>query len=111
MITINVDMCPSKTHNPKSGIHNSEFEIATPTPDDLAFIRALADEHSAGLPERCARYRRRANLRRTAVAALAVVVITAALLLPPSDDTFVDGNLQCCAADACQRVDIILARR
>lgn len=39
------------------------------TPADLAYIRALAAEHSAGLEHRCARYRRRASLRRTAVAA------------------------------------------
>lgn len=96
-------MSPSKNQNPK-------FSLATPSPDDLAFIRALADEHSVGLPERCARYRRRVSLHRTSVATPGAAVIAAALLLPPSDDTFVDGNLQCCAADACQKVDIMLAR-
>lgn len=39
------------------------------TPADLAYIRALAAEHSAGLEQRCARYRRRAAIRRHAVAA------------------------------------------
>lgn len=39
------------------------------TPADLAYIRALAAEHSAGLERRCARYRRRANYRRVSVAA------------------------------------------
>lgn len=39
------------------------------TPADLAYIRALAAEHSAGLEHRCARYRRRASIRRHAVAA------------------------------------------
>lgn len=39
------------------------------TPTDLAYIRALAAEHSAGLEHRCARYRRRANYRRVSVAA------------------------------------------
>lgn len=39
------------------------------TPADLTYIRALAAEHSVGLERRCARYRRRASLRRTAVAA------------------------------------------
>lgn len=38
-------------------------------PADLAYIRALAAEHSVGLEQRCARYRRRASLRRTALAA------------------------------------------
>lgn len=39
------------------------------TPADLTYIRALAAEHSAGLEQRCARYRRRANYRRVSVAA------------------------------------------
>lgn len=39
------------------------------TPTDLAYIRALAAEHSVGLERRCARYRRRANFRRVSVAA------------------------------------------
>lgn len=39
------------------------------TPADLAYIRALAAEHSVGLERRCARYRRRANYRRVSVAA------------------------------------------
>lgn len=38
------------------------------TPADLAYIRALAAKHSAGLEQRCARYRRRASIRRHAVA-------------------------------------------
>ena len=91
-------------------IHNSEFKIATPSPDDLAFIRALADEHSVGLPQRCARYRRRASFRRSAVATVALVVLVVALSLPQRTDTFVDGSLQCCAADACDRVNIMLAK-
>ena len=39
------------------------------TPTDLAYIRALAAEHSVGLERRCAHYRRRANYRRVSVAA------------------------------------------
>lgn len=39
------------------------------TPADLAYIRALAAEHSVGLERRCARYRRRADFCRVAVAA------------------------------------------
>lgn len=38
------------------------------TPADLARIRALAAEHSVGLEQRCSRYRRRAGIRRVAVA-------------------------------------------
>ena len=39
------------------------------TSTDLAYIRALAAEHSVGLERRCAHYRRRANYRRVSVAA------------------------------------------
>lgn len=39
------------------------------TPADLVYIADLAAEHSVGIEERCARYRRRASIRRTAVAA------------------------------------------
>jgi hypothetical protein len=39
------------------------------TTEDLAYIQALAAEHSVGLERRCARYRRRANYRRVSVAA------------------------------------------
>lgn len=38
------------------------------TPADHAYIRALAAEHSVGLEQRCARYRRRASIRRYTVA-------------------------------------------
>ena len=58
------------------------------TPTDLAYIRALAAEHSVGLEQRCARYRRHADIRRTAVATclLAVFAIVAdiAYANPPS---------------------------
>ena len=49
------------------------------TPADLVYIADLAAEHSVGLEERCARYRRRASIRRTAVAAcfLAIFAIGA----------------------------------
>ena len=87
--------------------HNSQFSI--PSHDDLAFIRALADEHSVGLAARCEEYRRKVSLRRSAVTAICVVVTVAALSLPPSKETFVNGNLQCCAADACERIDLMLA--
>lgn len=58
------------------------------TPTDLAYIRALAEDHSVGLEQRCARYRRHADIRRTAVATclLAVFAIVAdtAYANPPS---------------------------
>ena len=107
-------MHPNNTDNPKTEIDNSQFKIQNskfkiPSPDDLAFIRALADEHSVGLPARCEEYRRKVALRRSAVAAICVVVTVAALLIPPSQETFVNGNLQCCASDACERINLMLA--
>jgi len=39
------------------------------SPDDRAHICALADEHSVGLEQRCARYRQRASARRYVLAA------------------------------------------
>lgn len=44
------------------------FKLQPLTSADLAFIRALAAEHSVGLEQRCARYRRRASICRTAMA-------------------------------------------
>lgn len=38
------------------------------TTEDLAYIQALAAEHSVGLEHRCARYRLRSSIRRHAVA-------------------------------------------
>ena len=43
------------------------------TPADLAYIRDLATAHSEGLEARCAKYRRRADIRRTVVAACLLV--------------------------------------
>ena len=39
------------------------------SPEALLHIAALVERDNIGLPQRCARYRRRASLRRTAVAA------------------------------------------
>lgn len=49
------------------------------TPADLVYIADLAAEHSVGIEQRCARYRRRASIRRTVVAAcfLAIFAIGA----------------------------------
>ena len=68
-----------KTQGPKDSATRRLGDPATRRPEatglqpltaaDLDYIRALADEHSVGLEQRCARYRRRASLRRTAVAA------------------------------------------
>ena len=45
------------------------------TPADLVYIADLAAEHSVGIEERCARYRRRASIRRTVVAACFLVIL------------------------------------
>lgn len=41
--------------------------------------------------------------------AVATCVGTAALLMPERTDTYVSGNLQCCADDACSRVNVMIA--
>jgi len=51
------------------------FKLQPLTSADLAFIRALAAEHSVGIEQRCARYRRRASIRRTVVAACFLVIL------------------------------------
>ena len=74
-------------------IQNSEFKITKPSPDDLAFIRALADEHSVGLPDRCNRYRRRRNAF-VGVASFAVVVTVGLLTvgnMPATDGLYVSN--------------------
>ena len=49
--------------------HQAPPRLQPLTPSDRAYIRALAAEHSVGLEQRCDRYRRRASIRRSAVAA------------------------------------------
>ena len=56
-----------KTHE----LHDTRLQPLTNA--DLAYIRALAAEHSEGLEERCAQYRRRASIRRAGVAACIIV--------------------------------------
>lgn len=67
--------------------HPSSPRLQPLTPADLAYIRALADEHSVGLERRCARYRRRSDFRRmfVAVCLLALFAISAdtAFARPP----------------------------
>ena len=71
-------------------------------------MRAMTE----GLAEWCYRRERRQRATRTligAAAVVAVVVTVVALLVPQSTGIAVDGNLQCCVDDACNRVDLILA--
>ena len=73
-------------------------------------MRAMTE----GLAEWCHRRERRQRATRTlfgaTAVAVAVTVTAVALLVPPSTDTFVNGDLQCCVADACGRVDLMLAK-
>ena len=57
------------------------------------------------------RERRRQTLFRSAllVVAVAVCVGSVASLLPERTDTYVSGDLQCCADDACSRVNVMMA--
>ena len=56
------------------------------------------------------RERRRQTFFRSALLATVVTVTAVALLVPQSTDTFVSGSLQCCAAEACDRVTLMLAK-
>ena len=73
-------------------------------------MRAMTE----GLAEWCHRRERRQRASHTligaAVLAAAVTVTAVALIVPPSTDTFVNGDLQCCAAEACDRITLILAK-
>lgn len=51
------------------------------TPEVLVHIADLAERDDCGLAERCARYRRRASIRRTAVAACLFVGCTVSYAL------------------------------
>ena len=73
-------------------------------------MRAMTE----GLAEWCHRRERRQRATRTligtAVLAVAVTVTAVALLVPQNTDTFVSGDLQCCTAEACDRITLILAK-
>ena len=73
-------------------------------------MRAMTE----GLAEWCHRRERRQRATRTligaAVLVAAITVTAVALLVPQSTDTFVNGDLMCCADDACDRVTLILAK-
>ena len=73
-------------------------------------MRAMTE----GLAEWCHRRERRQRATRTLIGTAAVIVAVTvavvALLVPPSTDTFVNGDLRCCVADACDRVDLMLAK-
>ena len=57
------------------------------------------------------RERRRQTIFQSAllVVAVAACVGSAARLMPERTDTYVSGNLQCCADDACSRVNVMMA--
>lgn len=73
-------------------------------------MRAMTE----GLAEWCHRRERRQRATRTligaAVLVAAVTVTAVALIVPQSTDTFVEGDLQCCTAEACDRVTLTLAK-
>lgn len=73
-------------------------------------MRAMTE----GLAEWCHRRERRQRATRTligvAVLVAAVMVTAVALIVPQSTDTFVEGDLQCCTVEACDRVTLTLAK-
>ena len=68
-------------------------------------MRAMTE----GLAEWCHRRERRQRTTRALIGTAAVVVTVVALLVPQDSGIAVDGNLQCCVDDACDRVNIMLA--
>ena len=80
--------------------------ITTPESDSDRVLR-LAAEHNADLPGWCAHRRRR---HRTVVVTVATTMVAVSFLIPHRSDTFVSGDLRCCTADACQRVDQMIAK-
>lgn len=73
-------------------------------------MRAMTE----GLAEWCHRRERRQRASHTligaAVLVAAITVTAVALLVPQNTDTFVEGDLQCCTAEACDRTTQILAK-
>ena len=67
-------------------------------------MRAITE----GLAGWCHRRERRQRATRALIGAAAVVTVVA-LLVPQDSGIAVDGNLQCCVDDACDRIDLILA--
>lgn len=73
-------------------------------------MRAMTE----GLAEWCHWRERRQRATRTligaAVLAAAITVTAVALIVPQNTDTLVEGDLQCCAVEACDRVTLTLAK-
>lgn len=70
-------------------------------------LRAMTDGMGEWVERR---ERRRTNALRTAIAGVAIVVTMVAFLIPQRADTFVDGALQCCTAEACEKIDQMIAK-
>ena len=72
-------------------------------------LRAMTDGMAEWVEHR---ERRRTNALRSLAltAAVAVCVGSASLLMPKQSDTYVSGNLSCCADEACERVNLMIAR-
>lgn len=69
-------------------------------------VAALAAEHNADLHRWAVRRGRR---QRAAALAAAATLVAASFLVPHRSDTFVSGDLQCCTAQACSRITVIMA--
>lgn len=69
-------------------------------------VAALAAEHNADLHRWAVRRGRR---QRAAALAAAATLVAASFLVPHRSDTFVSGDLQCCTAQACSCINVIMA--
>ena len=72
-------------------------------------LRAMTDGMAEWVEHR---ERRRTNALRSLALTIAVAVCvgSASLLMPKQSDTYVSGNLSCCADEACERVNLMIAR-
>ena len=93
---------------------NSNRRTQPVTPEALVHIAALVERDSQGLEERCARYRRRSDIRRTSVAAclfalMAFVADTAYANPPLYTENATSGTID--STQASEMVNYILMNK
>lgn len=92
--------------------HN-ERGLQPVTPEALIHIHELAAKNSVGIEERCARYRRRGNFRRVAVASclFALFILNAdTAFATPTQYTWIKTNGTIDEAYTCEVIDLMLRK-
>ncbi len=85
--------------------HIGATRAPTSVQDELHFMT----DGFADWADRCERRRQTFSRSAPLIVAVVACVGTTALLMPERTDTYVSGNLQCCADDACSRVNVMMA--